>query len=59
MLFRSVSKKMGDHVNLGDVLCVLHSNSSEVVEVDKVIRTAFMFSAIQPEPTQYIYEIIE
>ena len=55
----TVSKKMGDHVNLGDVLCVLHSNSSEVVEVDKVIRTAFMFSAIQPEPTQYIYEIIE
>lgn len=55
----TVSKKMGDHVNLGDVLCVLHSNSLEVTDVDKVIRTAFMFSSNQPEPTQYIYEIIE
>lgn len=55
----TVSKKMGDHVNLGDVLCVLHSNASDVLEVEKVVRTAFMFSSNQPEPTQYIYEIIE
>ncbi len=55
----TVAKKMGDHVNLGDVLCVLHSNSPDVLEVEKVVRTAFMFSSNQPEPTQYIYEIIE
>lgn len=55
----TVMKKIGDHVSLGDVLCVLHSNTPEVSEVEKVIRTAFMLSMIQPEPTQYIYEIIE
>lgn len=55
----TLAKKMGDHVNLGDVLCVLHGSTPDVTEVEKVIRTAFMFSTHQPEPTQYIYEIIE
>ena len=55
----TLKKKMGDHVSLGDVLCVLHTNLDEVVEAQKVIKTAFFITAKQPDPVKYIYEIVE
>ncbi|MBF4693669.1 pyrimidine-nucleoside phosphorylase [Fusibacter ferrireducens] len=55
----SLKKKIGDHVNLGDVLCVLHTNAAETFEAEKMVRAAFAFSAKKPEPVKYIYEIVE
>ena len=55
----TLKKKLGTHVNLGDVLCVLHTNLDDVVEAEKVVRSAFVISAQKPEPVKYIYEIIE
>jgi len=55
----TLKKKLGEHVNLGDVLCVLHTNLDQVDEAEKVVRSAFFISGIKPEPVQYIYEIIE
>lgn len=55
----TLRKKLGEHVNLGDVLCVLHTNLDKVDEAEKVVRSAFFISGNKPEPVQYIYEIIE
>lgn len=55
----TLKKKLGEHVNLGDVLCVLHTNLDKVEEAEKVVRSAFFISGHQPEPVKYIYEIIE
>ncbi len=55
----TLKKKIGDHVNLGDVLCVLHTNEEKTIEAEKMVRAAFVFSAHEPEPIKYIYEIVE
>ena len=55
----TLKKKLGDHVNLGDVLCVLHTNFESVTEAEKVVRSAFFISGHKPDDVKYIYEIIE
>lgn len=55
----TLKKKMGDHVNLGDVLCVLHTNSEKTLEAERIVRSAFVISSHKPEPVKYIYEIVE
>lgn len=55
----TLKKKIGDHVNLGDVLCVLHTNEDKTIEAEKVVRAAFIFSNKEPEPVKYIYEVVQ
>lgn len=55
----TLKKKLGDHVNMGDVLCVLHTNLEKTDDAEKVVRSAFFVGAKQPEEVKYIYEIIE
>ncbi|GAB6108879.1 pyrimidine-nucleoside phosphorylase [Fusibacter bizertensis] len=55
----TIKKKLGDHVNLGDVLCVLHTNLEDVTEAERVVRSAFVISGHEPGAIKYIYEIIE
>lgn len=55
----TLKKKIGDHVNLGDVLCILHTNEEKTFEAEKMVRAAFVFSGNEPEPIKYIYEIVE
>ncbi|MBE0449581.1 MAG: pyrimidine-nucleoside phosphorylase [Clostridia bacterium] len=55
----TLKKKIGDHVNMGDVLCILHTNDEKTAEAEKTVRSAFFFSSVAPEPIQYIYDIIE
>ncbi|MCD4712403.1 MAG: pyrimidine-nucleoside phosphorylase [Clostridiales bacterium] len=55
----TLKKKIGDHVNMGDVLCILHTNDEKTTEAEKTVRSAFFFSSVAPEPIQYIYDIIE
>ncbi len=55
----TLKKKIGDHVNMGDVLCILHTNEEETTEAEKTVRSAFFFSSVAPEPIQYIYDVIE
>lgn len=55
----TLKKKIGDHVNMGDVLCILHTNEEKTIEAEKTVRSAFFFSSGAPEPIQYIYDIIE
>lgn len=55
----TLKKKIGDHVNLGDVLCVMHTNMENTIEAEKMVRAAFVFSANKPEPIKYIYEVVK
>lgn len=52
-------KKVGDYVNTGDVLCVLHTNSETWEEASEVSRNAYSFTDSQPEPITYIYKVIQ
>ena len=55
----TLKKKIGEHVNLGDVLCVLHTNAEDTNEAERMARTAFVVSNHHPGEVKYIYEIIE
>lgn len=55
----TLKKKMGDHVNLGDTLCILHSNLENNKEAEKMVKSAFIMGKNAPDPVQYIYEIVE
>lgn len=55
----TLKKKMGDHINFGDILCVLHTNLDDVSEAMRIVKSAFVVSNRKPEPVTYIYEIIE
>lgn len=55
----TLKKKIGEHVNMGDILCILHTNEENTTEAEKTVRSAFFFSSVAPEPIQYIYDIIE
>jgi pyrimidine-nucleoside phosphorylase/thymidine phosphorylase len=54
----TLSKKIGDYVNLGDVLCQLHTNVVDVLEAEKQIRSAYRFSVQPPEALDYVIDII-
>jgi pyrimidine-nucleoside phosphorylase/thymidine phosphorylase len=54
----TLSKKIGDYVNFGDVLCTLHTNVDDVLEAEKQIRSAYQFSTQQPKPLTYVLDII-
>lgn len=55
----TLKKKMGDHINFGDILCVLHTNLDDVTEAMRIVKSAFVVSNRKPEPITYIYEIVE
>lgn len=51
-------KKVGDDVNTGDVLCVLHTNRKTWEEASKVCQKAYSFTNAKPKPITYIYKVI-
>lgn len=52
-------KKIGDRVNTGDTLCILHTNSEDSREAQNAAEGAFSFSDKRPEPVKYIHEVIQ
>ena len=54
----TLKKKIGDYVNMGDVLCIMHSNIEEVFEAEKQVRSAYEFSKMQPKTLDYILDVI-
>lgn len=55
----TLKKKMGDHINFGDILCVLHTNLEDASEAIRTLKSAFVVNNRKPEPVTYIYEIVE
>lgn len=52
-------KKFGDKVDVGDVLCILHTNIEDRQLAIDTAKEAYSFSDLKPEPLKYIYKIIQ
>ncbi|KJS18505.1 MAG: thymidine phosphorylase [Peptococcaceae bacterium BRH_c4b] len=52
-------KKVGDKVNAGDTICLLHTNLEEYNEAENMVRSAYSFCDTEPKPINYIYEVIQ
>jgi pyrimidine-nucleoside phosphorylase/thymidine phosphorylase len=52
-------KKIGDKVNTGDTICMLHSNLDEHEEAEAMVLNAFSFSDSEPNPINYVYDVIQ
>jgi pyrimidine-nucleoside phosphorylase/thymidine phosphorylase len=52
-------KKIGDFVNEGDILCVLHTNLEKHHKSARAALAAFDISPIKPEKPPYVYRIIK
>lgn len=51
-------KKAGDKVNIGDLICLLHTNLKGHEEAENIVRSAYSFSDNEPTPISYVYEVI-
>lgn len=51
--------KIGDVVNVGDTLCVLHTNMEDSIQAQKVAKEAFTISKEKPQVNPYIYDVIK
>lgn len=51
-------KKVGDKVNIGDTLCILHTNLKENQEAIKTAGDAYSISKTLPEELKYVYQVI-
>lgn len=55
----TLKKKVGDEVQPGDVLAVLHSNQNIEFEICQVLRRALVIGAKKPEVLPVVYDVIE
>lgn len=55
----TILKKIGDPVNTGDTICILHTNFAEHKEAETIIMNAYSFSDSKPTPINYIYDVIQ
>ena len=51
-------KKVGDIVDIGDILCILHSNIENNQEAQNVAISAYNINLNKPEPIKYIYDVV-
>jgi pyrimidine-nucleoside phosphorylase len=52
-------KKIGDKVNSGDTICILHSNIDGYKEAEDMVINAYSFSDSRPGPINYVYGVIK
>ena len=55
----TLKKKIGDKVELGDILCILHTNKDEYKDAYDRILEAFKIGEDKPKAEQYIFDIIK
>lgn len=55
----TIIKKIGDWVEKGEPLCLLHTNLQERREAEIVIQKAYTYSKQKPPPLTYVYEVIQ
>ncbi|KAF1086504.1 Pyrimidine-nucleoside phosphorylase [Sporotomaculum syntrophicum] len=55
----TLKKKVGDEVQKGDVLAVLHSNRDINLEICQILRNALVIGPDKPEILPVIYDVIE
>lgn len=54
----TIKKKLGEQVQVGDTLCILHTNLEIYKEAMTTAETAYLLSSNQPDEVTYIYDII-
>jgi pyrimidine-nucleoside phosphorylase/thymidine phosphorylase len=54
----TINKKIGDPVDCGETLCILHTNLEDNSQAEVTAKGAFGISKSKPEPVKHIYEII-
>lgn len=52
-------KKIGDRVNVGDTICILHTNLDRYQEAELMVNNAYSYSDNKPEPLKYVYGVIQ
>lgn len=55
----SLNKKIGDYVDIGDILCVLHTNKEQVDEAINKALNAYLITDEKPIIERYIYDIVK
>lgn len=51
-------KKVGDKVKVGETLCVLHTNTDNIKEIEIMAYNAFAIRDVEPKRITYIYDVI-
>lgn len=52
-------KKIGDRVQKGETICILHTNLAEHQEAGFILQNAYSFSDLEPAPLTYVHEVIQ
>lgn len=55
----SLKKKLGDYINEGEIVAVLHTNLEEHERAYDIILNALTISQEKPEEEEYIYDIVK
>lgn len=55
----TIVKKIGDMVNAGETLCVMHTNLIDTEEAAAMAYKAFVISKDKPNRPSYVYDVIE
>lgn len=55
----TLEKKVGDSVNKGENLCILHTNLIDTSDAIKMVKNAYTIGDEKPEKIEYIHKIIE
>jgi pyrimidine-nucleoside phosphorylase len=51
-------KKVGDKVKVGETLCVLHTKTDNIKEIEIMAYNAFAIRDVEPKRITYIYDVI-
>ena len=54
----TIEKKIGDSVQIGEIICVLHTNLQSYEAAEETVKGAFSFSDIKPAQIKYIHDVI-
>jgi len=52
-------KKVGDWVDEGDTLCILHTNKTDINDAKELSKSAFVIKDKKPEPVKFIHCVID
>ena len=52
-------KKIGDRVNPGDTICILHSNLAELKEAEAMVQNAYFFSDSEPNQINFVHDVVQ
>ncbi len=54
----TLKKKIGDKVEIGETICIMHTNKEEFQDAYERVRNAFNIEEDKPKIEKYIYDII-